>query len=179
MPKTGHPPKDLGQYDIIAIAGKQYSGKDTLARLLLAHLPAFRQVPIAQAIKMAFAQQHGLTVEEVEAHKAQYRPGLIELGNWGRTQDPDYWLKQVLNQPGKKLISDVRLKREHDLLKAHEAFLIRLEASREARAQRGQIVSEDDPTENDLDAIRDWDWVLVNNGSVADLEQALQERLRL
>ncbi len=179
MPKTGHPPKDLGQCEIIAISGKQYSGKDTLARLLLARLPVFQQIPIAQAIKMAFAQQHGLTVEEVEAHKAQYRPGLIELGNWGRAQDPDYWLKQVLSQPGKKLISDVRLKREYDLLKAHGAFLIRLEASREIRAQRGQIVSESDPTENELDAITDWDWVLVNNGSVADLEQAIQERLRL
>ncbi len=177
MPKTGHPPKDIGQYEIIAISGKQYSGKDTLAKRLLARLPEFRQIPIAQAIKMAFAQQHGLTAEEVEAHKAQYRPGLIELGNWGRAQDPDYWLKQVLNQPGKKLISDVRLKREYELLKAHGAFLIRLEASRETRAQRGHIVSEDDPTENELDAITDWDWVLVNNSSVADLERTLQARL--
>jgi phosphomevalonate kinase len=178
MPKTGQPAKPIEQYEIIAIAGKQYSGKDTLAQLLLKRLPTFKQIPIAQAIKIAFAQQHGLTVEEVEAHKAEYRPGLIALGDWGRAQDPDYWLKQVLSQPGKKLISDVRLKREYDLLKAHGALLIRLEASREVRALRGQIVSEDDPTENELDTITNWDWVLVNHGSVADLEAALQERLR-
>ncbi len=165
---------------IIGISGKQYAGKDLLADLLLERLPDFQKVPIAQSIKTLYAQQKGLSLEEIEQNKAKYRPDLIALGDWGRAQDPDYWLKQVLSQPGHKIISDVRLKREYDLLREHGAFLIRLEAGREVRAQRGQIVQETDPTEQQLDTVTDWDIVILNNGTVTDLAQqvdALVQRL--
>lgn len=168
MPKTRN---GLTNASIIAISGKQYSGKDLLAQLLMDCLPDFRKVPIAQAIKQEYARRHDLTLEEIEANKAHYRPDLIALGDWGRAQDPDYWLKQVLAQPGKKIISDVRMKREYDLLKAHGAYLIRLNADRDVRAQRGKIVSEHDPTENELDTVQDWNTMLANNGSVEELRQ--------
>jgi len=170
MAKTG---KKLGNAQIIGISGKQYTGKDVLAHLLLKHLPDFQQIPIALAIKQTYAQQQGLTLAELEAHKAEHRPGLIALGNWGRSQNPDYWLKQVLNQPGKKIISDVRLKHEYLLLREQGAFLIRVNADHDIRAQRGQLVSENDPTECELDSITDWDLALYNNGSVSDLEKQL------
>ncbi len=170
MPETR---KQLQNAEIIAISGKQYAGKDLLAQLLLEMLPEFRKIPLALAIKQAYAQQQRLTLAEIEANKAQYRPDLIALGDWGRQQDPDYWLKQVLAQPGKKIISDLRMKREYELLREQGAFLIRLNADRDVRAQRGIIVSEDDPTENELDATTDWDAVLTNNGSVEDLARLL------
>jgi phosphomevalonate kinase len=165
MTETRPEPHALRNAQLIAISGKQYTGKDLLADLLIERLPDFKKVPLAWAIKEEFAKRHGLTLAEVEANKAHYRPGLIELGNWGRSQDPDYWLKQVLSQPGKKIISDMRLKREYDLLKAKGAFLIRLEATREIRARRGNIVSENDPTERELDAVTEWDLMLENNAS--------------
>jgi phosphomevalonate kinase len=170
MAETGNP---LANAEIIGISGKQYSGKDVLAQLLLDRLPDFRKIPLALAIKQEYARRHNLTLEAIEANKAQYRPELIALGDWGRKQDPDYWLKQVLAQPGKKIISDVRQKREHDLLHEHGAFLIRLNADRNVRAQRGTIVSEDDPTERELDTVSDWDAVLTNNGSVDALARQL------
>ena len=173
MNETGKQGKFYRETRIIAISGKQYSGKDMLADLILARLPEFQKIPLALAIKVAYAKQHHLTLEELEANKAQHRPGLIALGNWGRAQDPDYWLKQVLTQPGKILISDMRLKREYDLLKQQGAFLIRLEADRAIRATRGHIVSEGDPTENELDAVTDWDFILTNNQSVTDLKAKL------
>lgn len=165
MNETRPEPHALRNAQLIAISGKQYTGKDLLADLLIEHWPHFKKVPLALAIKEEFAKRHGLTLAEIEANKAHYRPGLIELGNWGRAQDPDYWLKQVLSQPGKKIISDMRLKREYDLLKAEGAFLIRLETDRAIRAKRGHIVSEDDPTERELDRITEWDLVLENNAS--------------
>ncbi|WP_373532338.1 hypothetical protein [Vampirovibrio sp.] len=173
MNETGNPAKSLRESRIIAISGKQYSGKDVLADLILARLPAFRKTPLALAIKMEYANQHHLTLEALEANKAQHRPGLIALGNQRRATDPDYWLKQVLTQPGNLLISDMRLKREYDLLKQKGAFLIRLEADRAIRATRGHIVSENDPTENELDTVTDWDLILLNNQSV----QALKNKL--
>lgn len=173
-----HPPKPLSAYEIIAISGKQYSGKDVLARLLLEKLPGFRQVPLAGAIKKAYARQNNLSVEEIEANKALHRPGLISMGDWGRRQDPDYWLKQVLSEPGRKIVSDMRLKREYDLLREQGAFLIRLNADREVRAQRGRIVNETDPTETELDAISDWDAVLTNNGTLDGLSTQVTPLLR-
>jgi phosphomevalonate kinase len=169
--------KSLDTLQLIGISGKQYAGKDVLADLLLARLPDFEKIPLALAIKQVYAQQHGLTLAEIEAQKAKHRPGLIALGDWGRAQDPDYWLKQVLQQPGKKIISDVRLKREYDLLRAHGAFLIRLEADRAVRAERGQIVSESDPTECALDDVADWDAVLVNNTDLVALSTQVDELL--
>lgn len=169
--------KKLQGAQIIGISGKQFSGKDFLTRLLLERLPDFRQVPLAQAIKEAYALQHGLTLTEIEANKAQYRPGLIALGDWGRAQDPDFWIKQVLSQPGKKIISDVRLIREYDLLKTSGAFLIRINADRAIRAQRGQLVSETDPTECALDEVNNWDLLLTNNGSVEQLQAQILDLL--
>ncbi len=160
---------------IIGLSGKQFSGKDVLTRLLLERLPQFRQIPLALAIKQAYAQQHELSLAELEAHKAQHRPGLIALGDWGRAQDPDYWIQQVMQQPGPKIISDVRLPREFDLLREQGAFLIRVEADRAIRTQRGQLVSEDDPTECALDGRTDWDALLVNNGSMEELEQQVAQ----
>lgn len=173
MPENAYHPKPLREYPIIAIAGKQYSGKDVLTDLLLRQLPGFRKIPLASAIKQAYARQNMLSAEEIEANKALHRPGLIAMGDWGRRQDPDYWIKQVLAEPGPKIISDVRLKREHDILRQEGAFLIRLNADRNVRAQRGLIVAETDPTELELDDVTDWDAVLTNNSSLEDLEEQL------
>jgi phosphomevalonate kinase len=175
MSKTGN---SLVKAEIIGISGKQYSGKDVLAQLIQDRLPEFNKIPLALAIKQEYAQRHHLALEEIEANKAHYRPDLIALGDWGRQQDPDYWLKQVLAQPGKKIISDVRLKREYDLLREHGAFLIRLNADRAVRAQRGTIVSEDDPTERELDDVTDWDALLTNNGSLQELTSQLEHLLQ-
>jgi len=165
---------------IIGLSGKQYAGKDAVATLLIKTLPQYRQVPIAMAIKKAYGQQHNLSLAKIEAHKAQHRPGLIALGDWGRAQDLDYWLKAVIAQSeaGPIIISDVRLRREYELLRHHGAFLIRVEADRTVRANRGQLVSETDPTECDLDNIQDWDAVIENNGDKTQLEESLQQMIQ-
>lgn len=169
--------KKLRDAALIAISGKQYVGKDRLADLLMARLPGLRKVPLALAIKQEFASRSGLTLETIEANKAAYRPELIRLGDWGRQQDPDYWLKKAMAEPGPKIISDMRLKREYDYFREAGAFLIRLEANREVRAQRGQIVNEDDPTERALDNINAWDAVLHNQGAIEALAAQVDQLL--
>lgn len=165
---------------IIGLSGKQFAGKDVLARYLLSQLPGFRQSPIAGAIKVAYAQQHGLTLIELEANKAAYRPGLIALGNWGREQDINYWLHQALQFQGHEsglIISDVRLPHEADTLSNRGAMLIRVEAERAIRAQRGRLMSEDDLTECALDEYPHWDVVLSNNGTEAAFYADVNQRL--
>lgn len=169
-----HPPKHINwnTATLIGLSGKQYAGKDQVADLLLTYLHDFEKVPLALAIKEAYAADHNLSLEDIETNKATHRPGLIAKGDWGRAQDPQYWLKKVFERQGNKLISDVRLQREFDFIKAHGGILIRVEADRAIRATRGTLVSESDPTECELDDIAhdDWDVVVCNNGSRDELK---------
>ena len=51
---------------IIVISGKQYSGKDTLAKILLEFLPQFKRIGIGDAIKIQYGKENNLTFEEIE-----------------------------------------------------------------------------------------------------------------
>ena len=70
---------------IIIFSGKQYSGKDTAAKILMDAMPSFRRCAMGDIIKIEYGKLHNLTYQEIETHKAQYRQGLIDLGNWGRS----------------------------------------------------------------------------------------------
>ncbi len=160
---------------IVIFSGKQYSGKDTAAKILLAELPEYKRCAMGDIIKLEYGRQHNLTYEEIEQNKAQYRAGLIELGNWGRVQNPDYWLEKIIETDGKIMVTDVRVQHEYDVFKAAGAITIRVEASREVRAQRGNLVGEDDVTEVGLDHIKDWDYVIDNNSSYEEFKEKVLE----
>lgn len=156
---------------IIIFSGKQYSGKDTVAKILLQKMPDFRRFAMGDVIKFEYGKQKGLSYEEIEKNKPIYRQDLIDLGNWGRSQDPDYWLKKIISQPGKIMVTDVRVPHEYEVFKAAGAIAIRVEASREVRALRGELVGENDITEVGLDDIKDWDYVIENNSTYEAMKQ--------
>ena len=160
---------------IVIFSGKQYSGKDTAAKILLAELPEYKRCAMGDIIKLEYGRQHNLTYEEIEQNKAQYRAGLIELGNWGRAQNPDYWLEKIIETDWKIMVTDVRVQHEYDVFKAAGAITIRVEALREVRAQRGNLVGEDDVTEVGLDHIKDWDYVIDNNSSYEEFKEKVLE----
>ena len=149
---------------IIIFSGKQYSGKDTAAKILMENLPQYKRYAMGDVIKLEYGKRNNLSVDEIEQNKAQYRQGLIELGNWGREQSPDYWIKKIIEQDGYIVVTDVRVKHEYEVFKSAGAVSIRVEASRSVREARGgRLVGEDDITETDLDNVRDWDFVIDNN----------------
>ena len=149
---------------IITFSGKQYSGKDTAAKILMEELKDYKRCAMGDIIKIEYGKQHNLTYEEIENNKALYRQGLIDLGNWGRAQSPDYWLEKIIAQEGKIVVTDVRIKHEYEVFKKAGALTIRVEADREIRETRGgKLIGEDDVTEVDLDNIQDWDFVIDNN----------------
>lgn len=148
---------------VIIFSGKQYAGKDTAAKIMLDLMPDFKRCAVGDIIKITYGKEHGLSYEEIENNKSMYRAGLIELGNWGRAQNADYWLEKILEQNGNIMVTDVRVPHEYDVFKSAGAISIRMEASREVRSARGKLIGEDDITEVGLDHIKDWDFVIDNN----------------
>lgn len=160
---------------IIVISGKQFSGKDTVAKILLEMLPDFKLAPLADAIKIEFSEEKNLSFNEVERNKPLYRAELIVLGNKRRAEDPDYWIKKVIDSDDDIIISDARLKHEIKTFDKYGAIKIRVDSDREERAKRGKLVKEDDPTETDLDDYKKWDYVVENNSSYEELKKKVEK----
>ena len=159
---------------IIIFSGKQYSGKDTAAKIMLEKLLNYKRCAMGDIIKITYGKEHNLTYNEIEQNKAKYRAGLIELGNWGRAQDPDYWLKKILEEEGNIVVTDVRVPHEYEIFKKAGAISIRIEATRKTRAARGQLVGENDITEVGLDNIKDWDYVVTNDSDYENLKTQIE-----
>lgn len=155
---------------IIIFSGKQYSGKDSVAKILLEHLTDYKRCAMGDIIKLVYGAQKNLTYEEIERNKPMYRQDLIDLGNWGRSINPDYWLNKIISQPGKIIVTDVRVPHELDVFRSAGAIAIRVEASRETRASRGELIGETDITEIGLDDIKDWDFVIENDSDYESLK---------
>lgn len=155
---------------IIVFSGKQYAGKDTAAKIMLDEMPDFRRCAMGDIIKLTYGAQKNLTYEEIEKNKSKYRADLIILGNWGRAQSPDYWLQKIVEQDGNIIVTDVRIPHEYEVFKKAGAITIRVEATREIRASRGELIGEEDITEVGLDNIKDWDFIIENNSSYENLK---------
>ena len=157
---------------IIIFSGKQYSGKDTAAKILMDALPEYKRCAMGDIIKIEYGRLHNVSYEEIEANKPKYRQGLIDLGNWGRSQSGDYWLDKVISQEGNIVVTDVRIMHEYEVFKQAGAISIRVEADRDLREKRGgKLIGEDDVTEVDLDNIRDWDYIIDNNRDYETLKR--------
>lgn len=162
---------------IIVFSGKQFSGKDTVAKILLDKLKSFKRIGIADAIKLKYSKDTGLSIEEIEKNKSVYRQDLINLGNWGRAENPDYWLNSIINYEGNTIVTDIRVKHELDLFRSYGALAVRVEASEKTRSERGCLASSDDATETALDSVSDWDYIVDNNGSYDDLIKEAEKLL--
>lgn len=161
---------------IIIFSGKQYSGKDTAAKILMELMPEFRRCAMGDIIKLEYGKINNISYEEIEANKPKYRQGLIDLGNWGRKQSPDYWLEKIIAQEGNIVVTDVRIKHEYEVFKKAGAIAIRVEAERDIREKRGgKLIGENDVTEIDLDNIQDWDYIIDNNKDYETLRKNMLE----
>ena len=161
---------------IIIFSGKQYSGKDTAAKILMEFMPDFRRCAMGDIIKLEYGKINNISYEEIEANKPKYRQGLIDLGNWGRKQSPDYWLEKIIAQEGNIVVTDVRIKHEYEVFKKAGAIAIRVEAERDIREKRGgKLIGENDVTEIDLDDIQDWDYIIDNNKDYETLRKNMLE----
>ena len=96
---------------------------------------------------------------------------MINFANAKREIEEDYWIKKIVVYPFNVIVPDMRVKREYDFFKSQKAYMIRVEASEEARSKRGRLVKKDDPTETALDKIKDWNYVIENEGDYETLKE--------
>lgn len=162
---------------VIAISGKQRSGKDTLAKILNDVLTNYTVVPLAKTLKEQYAEEHNTTVAYVEDRKNKMpnmRRALIDYGAKYREKDVHHWVKAALKHDGNIIIPDLRFVDEVDYIcdNVDRVVLVRVEATRELRATRGVLSNESDASETDLDAFDGWDIVVENNGDLERLQQA-------
>ncbi len=156
--------------EIIIISGKQFCGKDTIAKLIMEKKRNFRRIGLADAIKKIYSQESGISIEEIEKNKSEYRADLIALGNKGREADEDKWIKVILAERGSIIVPDVRMRHEIEKFKEQEAYCIRVEADATQRGKRGKLSREDDYTETALDDYKGWDYIIENGGTKEELQ---------
>lgn len=154
---------------IIVFSGKQFSGKDTVAKILMDVMPEFKRIAMGDAIKAEYSKRTGLSREEIEKNKPLYRADLIKLGDWGRSISPKFWIEKLIEASDNIIVTDVRVPFELEFFKSRGAFCIRVESSKVNRAKRGQIVNENDLTECALDNIKNWDYIIDNNSDYESL----------
>ncbi|MCD8378115.1 MAG: hypothetical protein LUB59_04925 [Candidatus Gastranaerophilales bacterium] len=164
---------------IIIFSGKQYSGKDSAGRIMLESMPEYHRCAMGDIIKIEYGKKYNLTYEEIENNKSQHRAGLIKLGNWGRSQSPDYWINKIINSEGNIIVTDVRVPHEYEVFKKAGAVSIRIEADRNIRSQRGVLVGENDITEVGLDDITCWDYVITNNEDFDTFKEKVLEIVKI
>ena len=139
----------------LALSGKMGSGKDFLAQKIIeqyeyAHHP-FKRLAFADILK-------GMVEEIFNVRKGEHpkaREILQLFGHVGRLANPLYWVEPIIEEADNcfenVIVTDMRFKNEANELAKQGFRLIRVEASRKARAGRVELGSEDDISETDLD----------------------------
>lgn len=119
---------------IVAISGKQQSGKDTLGQMLRERIPGAIRLAFADALKAELATACGVSVEAIEANKEWYRGGMQWWGEWRRWQDPEYWIQRLVASAGRPenrgapllVVTDLRYMNEYDWVTARGGYRVRI-----------------------------------------------------
>ena len=185
----------------IAISGKARSGKNTVASILVNRLnyPQSKVKVVALADQMKRIIQTmmpeasseclfgaselrseiiaGSKYRDKNGNPLTYRQALIDLGSLGRSFNPDLWLNALVEDANKStdkwayIISDVRMKNEFDFLKNAGFIMIRVLRADET------VINDVSETEQDEIPDSEFDYVLNNDKSIADLEDLVQHIL--
>lgn len=152
---------------IIGFSGKRGTGK-TVSANYLKDTYKFKKISFADRLKevakdlMPFTEMH-MSPKGKDKPFGNYdftpREFLIQLGQFMRYYDPDYWVKSsgIDNAVGRIVVDDVRFPNEVDYLKRLGAKIIRIK-----RYKKLNIYGEDldDPSETSLDNYKDFDYTI-------------------
>ena len=180
---------------VIGIAGKKRHGKDAVAKIIMNYAKEHGHVAVKRAMADPLKEECAkMIAEELAANSScdskltTYEHVLADMNSdetkekyrlllqwWGtefkRSIDPDYWVKRseawltvAKNYVDLVVIPDVRFVNEIEMVKQLGGIVIRVE--------RPQLVQCDvHASEKLLDDYKDWDSVIVNAGTLDELEQ--------
>jgi len=155
---------------IIGISGKQLSGKDTVANILIKQFGLqgfeFKRIGLADALKQEYSEEKGITLEEIEKNKHIYRQDLIQLGQKRRNENSNYWIDKVINQEQFLIIPDVRFLNEKQAVELNGGIVIRVESDIKERENRGKLSCIHDKSERMLDELDLFDFIVENNSTI-------------
>lgn len=164
---------------LIGISGKKHSGKDTLYRYLKAYVPLIvtERIGFADALKEEVARAFCISVEVLEARKAQFRAILQAWGD-GRREitSKTYWIDKVLHKLKESkadmvIIPDVRYKNELHMIKDVGGYSVRINRSLPESIDHH-------PSEIDLDNMEhEFDFCIDNNASIEHLQHSAKHIL--
>ena len=184
------------QMFVIGIAGKKRHGKDAVAKIIMNYAKEHGHVAVKRAMADPLKEECAkMIVEELASNSScsfnlttYYEQVLADMNSdetkekyrlllqwWGtefkRSIDPDYWVKRLKvwlsvakNYVDLVVIPDVRFVNEIETVKQLGGIVIRVE--------RPQLVQCDThASEKLLDDYKNWDSVIVNDGTLDELEQ--------
>lgn len=174
---------------LLGISGKRFSGKDTLAALLVGHAQkrgiTLETYAFAAESKRMFVAERAATGVTVDLERLQsdreykelWRPQLTPFTMEALATDPLVFCRSVAERieasDAASLVTDVRLRLEVEHLRPRfHLHLVRVARSDEARARSGWTftpAADEHHTETDLDDPSLWDEVLTNDGSLEEL----------
>lgn len=166
--------------NVIGVAGKKRHGKDTFGKMLAKHL-GFETVSFAEELYCEVALATGVPIETIKQNKDVFRPMLQWWGTEFRRKygnDDNYWVdildleitsKLVLRETEGVVITDVRFMNEANYVQKDRRGMLILVGRPYVEDTADPHVSETLP-----DIYKDWDYVVVNCGSLEDLDRVAQ-----
>lgn len=176
---------------VLALAGKRFAGKDTLAAAI-GQVARERGVAVTlhafagESKRLFVAQQRSLGVAvELDgllhdrAYKEAWRPELTEFTVTSLAADPLIFCRAVADRiagsGGRAVITDLRLRGELLHLRGRfESYVLRVTRPDRLRAGSGWRYSpqaDEHATETELDAPSLWDEEFVNDGALEQLRE--------
>lgn len=148
---------------LIGIAGKKYSGKDTLAKLMLEYDPSIFVTHFADRLKDEIASICDVSREQIDQNKELFRPMLQWWGTEYRKRfcnNENYWInslhESIQDLPCPVVVSDVRFPSEAEYIRSQGGILIKI-------IRPGLESSDNHLSETALDTYQEWDKIVVND----------------
>ena len=161
---------------LIMISGYAGNGKDECGKFFVSQ--GFKRLAFADLLKSDVANFHGISSEQLEQRKEEFRPDLIRYAEQKRKENPLYWvnlaltpqIKDEIRQGNNYVITDWRFEPEYTAL---NDIAPRLLTCRVQRGSGASVGGGKGFSETSLDNF-DFDHVIKNDGEICDLYEKLR-----
>jgi len=170
---------------VIGISGERLSGKDTVAKLLIDNLPHYKRAALADPLKETYAKLMEIDLKILHTQceaKEEHRIGLITLGAVRRSDNIDWWCKELKKSISNDfiIIPDIRFLNEIEYFQNNSDIFILLDvvSSEKEKIKRGWKPSKADNDKSEIERLKFLDKVnftIENNETLEELEEDIKQ----